>query len=311
LAIVFAFAGGGIRKLLNRNASPSEKWRRLPAILGSAGIALALLAPGLGSNYAQNWLNWVQNASSLMLIGGLRGLVTRLTLWLALLGASLATASGKHINIDFVLRLATGRTRTAIGLAGWCTAAIMCLTGAWGFVDQLALGEFRVPRTVPCEGKNSIECETAPAAKLSGIGEEFGKDMFLLGKQASLDLRTFPVVLSGKRYDGWLSVSEWNTFAADSAFAAHYGKDKAKTLQRDTAQTDAVLPAVIVPGGEENAAGLLVRDLNLVIPMGLFMIGLRFLLRCLLVIAGLVKVDPNQQHADDDDDTEEAEKASV
>jgi hypothetical protein len=59
---------------------------------------------------------------------------------------------------------------------------------------------------------------------------------------------------------------------------------------------------VIVPGGEENAMGLLVRDLNLVVPMGLFMIALRFMMRALFILSGRLRVDPDAAHSDDDDD---------
>ena len=60
-------------------------------------------------SYFSNALNWLQSASTLTLLGGLRGLATRFTLWLALLGASLATAQGKHINVDVVMRFLTPR----------------------------------------------------------------------------------------------------------------------------------------------------------------------------------------------------------
>ena len=35
----------------------------------------------------------------------------RFTLWLALLGASVATAQGKHINVDVVMRFLSPRAR--------------------------------------------------------------------------------------------------------------------------------------------------------------------------------------------------------
>jgi len=42
--------------------------------------------------------------------------VTRLTLWLALLGGSIATAKGKHINIDVVMRFLTPRMRIPVAV---------------------------------------------------------------------------------------------------------------------------------------------------------------------------------------------------
>jgi hypothetical protein len=45
---------------------------------------------------------------------------------------------------------------------------------------------------------------------------------------------------------------------------------------------------------------LLVREANFVFAFGLLVIGLRFLLRSLLAIAGWVKVDPNAAHGDEE-----------
>lgn len=305
LAVLFAGLGGVAKRIALARKTEGAWIEKLPMFLGLGGALVGLALPGLFSEYAENVNKWMQNASMLTLIGGLRGLVTRLTLWLALLGASLATASGKHINIDFVLRAVDAKNRTRLALLGWTVSAAMCLTGAWGFVDQLALAEYRAPRLSACPGDSAKQCETSPGDKLHVVAHEVGNDLFLLGRQFSLDLSTLPVVLAGKPYDKWLTPAAWNALASDPAFAAHYGTEKAKTLILSAERTDPVLPAVIVPGGEENTAGLLVRDLNLVIPMGLLMIALRFILRCLLVIAGRIIVDPNQVHADEDDDSAE------
>jgi TRAP-type C4-dicarboxylate transport system permease small subunit len=50
------------------------------------------------------------------------------TLWLAFLGASLATYENKHIGIDALVRLRTGRAATLLRLlAAVCSAVIACL----------------------------------------------------------------------------------------------------------------------------------------------------------------------------------------
>ena len=82
-----------------------------------AGLVLGRLWANAGVEYFSNVLNWMQNASLLMLIGGLRGVVTRLTLWLALLGGSIATAKGKHINIDVVMRFLTPKMRIPVAIS--------------------------------------------------------------------------------------------------------------------------------------------------------------------------------------------------
>ena len=81
-----------------------QRHRVVVTISVIVGLACGRLWANGGVGYFSNLLNWMQGASLLALIGGLRGVATRLTLWLALLGASIATAKGKHINIDVVMR---------------------------------------------------------------------------------------------------------------------------------------------------------------------------------------------------------------
>ena len=60
-------------------------------------------------------------------------------------------------------------------------------------------------------------------------------------------------------------------------------------------------PAVTsMPGGGEPILKILVREVNFVFAFGLLVIGLRFILRSLLAIAGWVKVDPNAAHGDEE-----------
>src|SRR5262249_42154869 len=101
-----------IQKARATGAQP--RWGR-EALIGAGTLFVVFV--GLSSwsrasiEWSSNFLNWTQNASILMLFGGLRGVVTRLTLWLALLGASIATSKGKHINVDVVVRAIKPKAR--------------------------------------------------------------------------------------------------------------------------------------------------------------------------------------------------------
>jgi hypothetical protein len=55
----------------------------------------------------------------------------------------------------------------------------------------------------------------------------------------------------------------------------------------------------------------LIRELNLLFPVGLFLIAVRFVIRCLLVLSGHLKVDLNAAHADDAKDEEDDEPAAA
>lgn len=311
LAGAFAAIGAWIASRAMRGSAAAK---HVPLAAAVVGALLAILTRNAGVFYFQNILNWLQNASSLMLVGGLRGLVTRLTLWLALLGASLATSKGKHINIDVVMRFLPVSYRVPVALIGWLSAAIMCVTGAWGFVDQLALGEFRVERTDVCPGyvappvvegeaaPPAPQCEVGPGVKLAGIREEAGRDLFLLGRQISLDLKSIPrVFFAGEAYDKWFTPADWNAWWKDGGWDAHYKAEDVKAQILSEENTEPRIPAVTIPGGDENPSGILIRDLNLVLPFGLLIIAIRFLIRSLLALSGHIVVDPDAAHAEDDD----------
>ncbi len=55
-----------------------------------------------------------------------------------------------------------------------------------------------------------------------------------------------------------------------------------------------------VPGGDEQAPGLLLREFSFILPFGMLMICLRFLLRVVLLLAGYVTADPDAVHGDED-----------
>jgi TRAP-type C4-dicarboxylate transport system permease small subunit len=278
---------------------------RLAAAQHGAAVSAAVVVGGIlgtqwahvGVSYTSNVLNWMQTASLLTLVGGLRGVATRLTLWLALLGASLATAQGKHINVDVVMRFLTPKLRPPVAILGWATAAFMCLAGVWGFFDYIAIDGFKTPKDQPCESATGV-CETTPSEKWDHVKHEIGNDLFLAGRQITLDFKSLPHVIQGERYDQYLRAAEWNAWMNDADWTGHFPAEDVKPLMMAEDTNDARLPAVIEPGGE--ARDLLVKEANFIFPFGLLMIALRFLLRALLVASGHVVVDPDAAHAEED-----------
>lgn len=232
--------------------------------------------------YFSNIKSWLQDGSTLTLMGGLRGLATRLTLWLALLGASLATAAGKHIHIDVVFRFLPKRLRVPAAVLNFSAAAAMCFGATWGFFDHIAI-----------ESYGSKADDTA-GAKISRSLHEMGKHAFLTRKQIGLDLRTLPRVLMAERYDHWMSASTWNEWVKDAGFEEHFNKVEIQGILVPE-PSDPHTPLVISPDGE-SMRGMLTHDLGLVFPFGLFMIGIRFLLRAILTISGHIPADPDAAH---------------
>jgi TRAP-type C4-dicarboxylate transport system permease small subunit len=279
--------------------------RRVHRVATTAAVLVGLVAGRLwshaGVHYASNVLNWLQNASVLMLIGGLRGLATRLTLWLALLGASLATSRGKHIHVDVVLRYVPAALRVHAAIAGQLAAALVCAFGVVGFVDYISIAAFRANAVEPCPGDPSKSCDTTPGEKLATVKHEISADFFLLGRQAALDAQTLPRVLGGTPYDKWMTAGAWNAWMDGAAWTDHYGRTAVDALHMDASSPAAFrMPQVAVPGTGEEARGLLIRELNFVFPVGLGVIAIKFLLRVLLLLAGRVNLDPEAAHQEED-----------
>ena len=265
------------------------------------GVFAGRLWVHAGVEYASNILNFLQNASALMLIGGLRGLATRLTLWVALLGASLATSRGRHINVDVLVRYVPEKLRVPAALVGQIAAMIVCFVGALGFADYIAISVYRADATQPCPEDKNKSCDTSAGSKAAVVLHEVGGDFFLLGRQMSLDLSSWPTVIAGKPYDKWLTAAEWNTWLDGADWKAHFDPKAVDALHMDpSAPTVTRMPQVAPPGTGEQARGLLVRELDFVFPFGLFTIALKFLLRIVLILTGRVKIDLDSAHADDE-----------
>jgi tripartite ATP-independent transporter DctQ subunit len=292
LALAFHFATRQMGGRLHNAAA---------AVGALVGLFACRLWAHAGVHWGSNLLNWLQNASSLMLIGGLRGLATRLTLWLALLGASLATSRGKHIHVDVFLRYLPERVRPPAVIVGWFAAAAVCIGAVFGFADYITIAEFRVSATEPCPGDATKACDATTGTKMAALGHELSADMFLLGRQLTLDVKSIPRVLAGTPYDQWMTAAEWNAWLDSADWTAHFDKNAVAALHMDLAAGEATrMPQVAVPGTGEQARGLLIREFNLVFPFGLAIIAIKFLIRALLVIAGVVEIHPESEMEDEE-----------
>lgn len=244
------------------------------------GLVSAKAWLNVGVDYASNLLNWYQQASTLTLFGGLRGVGTRLTMLLALVGGSLATARGRHIVIDVATRLVVPRARQAMVLTGWVASAVVCMVAAWGFLDHISIENF------------GAGADDAPGKKVGQVVTQLGEDFFIARKQLELDLMATPhVAFKGQIYSNWLTGREWNAWVDSAGFLERYGKEAAEGLKIPDDETRA--PLVVLPGRGE-PRGELINAAYLVFPIGLLIIALRFLLRGLLVLSGHVSIESDE-----------------
>jgi TRAP-type C4-dicarboxylate transport system permease small subunit len=235
--------------------------------------------------YFDNIKGWLQEGSTLTLLGGLRGLGTRLTLWLALLGGSLATASGKHIHVDVVFRFLPRKMRVPVTILNYCAAAAVCFAAVWGFFDHIAIESY------------GSKADDRAGAKVENAIHHIGNHAFFTRKQIGLDLRSLPRVLSGKRYDSWMSAAAWNEWVDDAGFESRWEPEKVKNL-RVPLEANTHPPFVVSPDGE-STRGALAHTLGLVFPFGLLAIALRFLLRAVLTLSGHYSADPDDAHKEE------------
>ena len=269
IAIVFGVAAYRIAR-----QKPTRTAVAITLAAATVGLIAGRASGNAGAGYFSNLLNWQQDSSWLTLLGGLRGVGTELTWWLAMVGASLATGGGRHINIDALLRFLRPRLRVPAILLGWIMSAVVCFAGVWGFFDHIAIGSFGAPADVPAGEKVSI------------VLREGGRHLFLLRKQIALDWMTSGHVLRGERYDGWLRGAEWNAWLAEGGWDAYYSRDELEAVTMPEGAGAELHPPLVVGPTGHNPRGLITRDLHLIFPFGLFMIGLRFVVRVVLVLLG-------------------------
>jgi hypothetical protein len=97
--------------------------------------------------------------------------------------------------------------------------------------------------------------------------------------------------LAGEPYDGWLVGSEWNEWVRRGGWERHFPEEQVeRILLTDEAEHQLHSPLVVMPSGG-NDRGLLARDLHLIFPIGLLVIGARFLLRVLLACFGVTPAE--------------------
>ncbi len=286
---------GGLARLVTRIQKLEERKRNIVTVLSMVIGVLAAFVPAwraFGVEYFSHVLDWLQEGSTLTLFGGLSGISTRLTMLVALLGASLAAASGTHIAIDVVVRFIPEKLRKPVNIGGALVTALVCVVASWGFFDFISVTSF---------GAKPGE---TPSAKAAHVTAELGEHFFLWRKQAGLDLGALPKVLMGKRWDSpeRMNGREWNEFLEQGGFVERYGAEKVATIKASKEDLDSPrVPFVVVPDG--NARGMLVHGLDLIFPLGFLMIGLRMLLRALLVFAGHQELTEYEPEDDEDEDT--------
>ena len=268
--VLGAIAIGAVMNRLARARSPRGRGADDRSLRRASGSCWGSFRARSGSGYFGNALNWLQDSSSLTLLGGLRGVGTALTWLLAMLGASLATGSGKHINVDALVRFLRPRWQLPAVLWAGSMAAVVCLTSVWGFFDHIAIESF------------GATASAAPGEKIAVAMHEQGRHLFVLRKQLALDARALVHVVAGNRYDTWLHGAEWNTWIRGGGWENHFSEAQISgILLPESGARELHPPLVVVPSGESNR-GLLTRDLHLIFPFGLLVIGLRFLLRVLV-----------------------------
>jgi len=289
---------GGLTRYATRDSKFDEKTRTL-ATLGAVvlGAAAAKSWVHVGNDYFQGVLDWLQQGSSIALFGGLRGISTRLTMMVALVGASLACAAGTHINVDIIIRFTPKPMRKMAHLVAMLGAAAVCLASSYGFFDFIAVSGFHAAP------------DATLGEKFGAVTEELSGDFFILRKQLSLDVGAVPYVVQGKRWnaDERMNGRQWNAFVDEGGFAERYGAEKTAVIKAGPSELEAPRrPFVILPGG--TAAGALLEGLNLVFPLGFLMLGLRLILRVLLVLGGYL--EPHLEgEGSGDDDTESDDEA--
>jgi hypothetical protein len=285
-AVVTATVFGAIAWRALRS-KPERLRSTVTTIAVCVGLFVGRVWANVGVVYGSEIINWYQDASALTLIGGLRGVGTRLTIWLAMLGASLATSSGKHINIDVVMRFVPMKVRVPAAVTAWMAASVVCFTAAWGFVDHIAIASFGAPR------------DGTVGQKMGAVLHEQGEHLFAFRRQVMLDGVVGWRVFGGRKYTEALTGKEWNDRIRDGGYESWYKPEEIKALYvPPEMEAKYVAPLVIMPGKTQR--GILVDDLNLLFPFGFLMLGFKFILRALLAISGHVVVDPDAMHRDDD-----------
>jgi hypothetical protein len=197
----------------------------------------------------------------------------------ALMGGSLAASSGTHINIDIVIRLIPKSVRKPVAILGSLATALVCLMASWGFLDHVAITGMKA------------ELDGSAGHKLGAVTHKLSDDFWVWRKQVVFDIGAVPYVLQGKRWNDpeRFKGKDWNAWLDDSGIHERYGADKTARLRApDDALEEPWTPFVVLP--TEDTRGMLVHSMDLLWPIGFLALGLRFLLRALLLFAGQIRM---------------------
>ena len=270
------------------------------------GFALGKSWASVGAKFFSNVYSWLQSSSCLVMFNGLRGFSSRMTLLVAILGASIATSKAKHINVDFGLRALPERFRLVAAVSGWVGAAAICVMASYAFFDFIAIGNFQAPSKIDCpDGSKGPEgtglCDPTFSTKWNKVAATTKRDLFVARRQFVLDLHTFSRVTKGEKFSE-MPAAEWNAWLDGGDWAAYTEAEELATYRAaDDSSRD---PKAPVPGGADLKL-LLVKEFNIfVLGVGFLMLTTRFLLRATLALAGAVSVDPDAAHAHDSEDGE-------
>jgi hypothetical protein len=177
---------------------------------------------------------------------------------------------------------------------------VVCLVAFCGFVDYIAIAQYQATATVPCPADSTAVCDAPVSDKLGVVAKETASDFFILGRQASLDIRSLPHVIAGTSYETWMGASAWNDWLDGADWVSHFDKAAVDAQKMDASAPGAThIPAVEVPGSGGSARGLLVRELDLIFPFGLLMIALKFLLRIAILLSGNIRLDAAAEPEED------------
>ncbi len=317
----FAGFASGIAWLNAKDRKPKQVL--VPIALVVTGVTLLLVAHK--QDYFANVSRWLSDASLIKQMGTPQIVSARLfTIWVALLGGSLATGAGRQINIDVVMRFIGPKPRLVVALLGYVLASAACFMIAWGFLDYLAITRYGAAK------------DTKPGEKVALVAKSVKRHTFVVQRQLALDVRSFgKVVLGGQPYDRWYTGAEWNEELNTKGWATVYPPPppsaeqpapaiayptkpclSAKEIEDLVAKGGSTNPEWRLPGACDGGDGTTTRaplatapepddrtpleaDLSLLFPWGFLMIGLRFLLRGALAVGGAVSTDPNAAHGSD------------
>jgi len=300
--ILGAIVLGGLSRLLGKKLALSENAKAaLTAVAIVAAIALAPTWRKVGVEYFGHIQNWLQEGSSLAMLGGLRGVGTRITILLALLGGSLAAAAGKHINIDVVMRFTPDRLKVPMFATSTLATVAVLLGASWGFFDYIAIESFNYrPSQLQEHHKGEAFVETTKSDEIAYVKKRVGQHLFLYRKQIGLDLGALGHVLGGSKWDDptRLNGRQWNALL-DDGFEEKFTKQEVDDIRSVPDQLgESRVPLVVVPGGG-SARNLLIPTMNLMFPLGFLIIAVRFLLRLLLVMSGHEQLEDDAAAAAD------------